>query len=107
MSCRSAAQRSQRSSVFLEILSTTSSVCQKLSLWRCPSFSSTPCRATSSGRISESNPVSYKSLSPIEGLMEASILLSSSAIRSLEIILSRYLLSAIACRDFFSILKFS
>ena len=51
MSCNNAAHRSHKLSVCSEILSTTSKVCQKLSLWRCPSCSCTPCSAISSGRI--------------------------------------------------------
>ena len=107
ISCSKAAQRNQRSSVFSAILSTTSKVCQKLSLCFWPSISSMPSRAVNSGIMIWSNPVLCNSEKPFEGFSASIILCSSSVILSLEIILMRFLFLLIASKDSFSILKFS
>ena len=103
LSCSRAAQRSQRFSVFWEMLSTTSKVCQKLSLCVCPSTSSMPSNAVSSGMMSSSSPVSFRIFSPVEGFSESIILLNSTIIRSMVTIFILWASFLMASSEFSSI----
>ena len=104
-SCSSAAHLSQRLSVFFEMLSTTSSVCQKLSLCFCPSTSSIPSNAVSSGKTISKSPVFFIISSPTEGFSDSMILLNSTIIRSTVIISILFASFSMASNDFCSIEK--
>ena len=75
--------------VFLLILSSTSIVCKKLSLWPCFPMNSTPCSFVKRGKNWCNNSVLNNNINPLEGFLESIILLSSSVILSCEIIASR------------------
>ena len=107
MSCISAAQRSHSKSETAATLSTTCSVCAKLSLCPRPSMVSTPLRATSSGKMSSSSPDMSSNLKPIEGLGLRSILESSVLMRSLVIMDMRSRLRHIASKVSRSMRKLS
>ena len=96
MSWSNAAQRSHRRSETCAMLSTTCSVWAKLSLCPRPSRVSTPLRASSSGKMISSSPVSSSSFNPIDGLRLSSILSSSVLMRSRVIMVMRFALRLMA-----------
>ena len=81
------------------MLSTTSSVWTKLSLWDWPCFSTVPFRAVSSGRMYSSSPALSSRESPVEGRGAARILFSSAVMRSKEMMDRRARLRTMASND--------
>ena len=96
MSCISAAHRSHTLSLLAATLSSTSRVWAKLSLWPRPLTTSMPRIASSSGKISFSNPHWASRVHPIDGRCDAIIFISSSITRSREMIFMRSALRVIA-----------
>ena len=107
MSCKIAAHRNHRSSEFLQILSSTSNVWKKLSLWEWLFIFSTPCNLHISLKNWCSKFVLNNNLKPLDGLSHIIILFSSSVILSFEIISNLLALFFIALSVRSSILKLS
>lgn len=80
------------------MLSSTLSVCTKLSLWACFPTRSTPLSRDNSGKISGSNPQRSNRSNPIDGTGDSRILFSSVTMRSFETIEIRSRLRSIASK---------